>query len=220
MITDKKNFSVSLISNITEDVLKFITSPEKKKFVIAERKLPFKIQLKTVNKNIENDVIGCSLYIDGKEIQYLKTFKRMGYFFGIRLGNCHYKEFIFERPEIAEEENYHNKDFGTVKINFFSTNQVLSKKSIKSLRRKQEIIPSKAENSKKLFQRSMTVNEGKHFKIRNTYRDYVDSWEGDNILESKVDFHNLIDQITFCYSDFVALQVMGVVIKLINCRFH
>ena len=49
------------------------------------------------------------------------------------------------------------------------------------------------------------------WKLLNVYIDYLKRVDGDVIRENLVNWNDQIDEIVFYYSDFVALQVMGIV---------
>lgn len=213
-----KRFKVSVQSY--DEPINYIISPEKKAYLIAERNTPFVIAV-FVNKDV-NDVYGARLFIDGKLVQWQKTLKRRGKFFGVKMGDCNYKEFVFDLPPIETflNSSTQNEDFGTIRIEFFSTQPVVSKKVLKKLSRKGKLSPTPREDDKKFYMRSMTISEGQCFRIKNTYIDYLDSMDGDTVIENTINFSDMIDEITIYYADFVALQIKGIVSILILIHYY
>jgi hypothetical protein len=229
MIQTKKGLFQIVIESNNEPV-KDIKSKEEKTYLCVESGQPFTIKL--IATQDPQTVYGARLYIDEKEMAWMKTFKRFGNFFGKKLGNGKYAQFIFDEPlhydslsiDRKKRERFLNTPeaakTGSIKVEFFTTNQIISKKKLKTLKKKCEYEQSYRKDDKKFFVKSMTVREGNVFEINNTYKDFLDKYEGNTIKEDFVDFSKKIDEITVYYADFISLQVMGIVIILFYFIFR
>lgn len=82
---------------------------------------------------------------------------------------------------------------------------------MKKLQKQIQLDPSFRELNKKFFLRSMTVKQGDRFEVPNTYMEYLNRQPGDYIRENIIKEDETIDEITFYYADFIALQIMGTI---------
>lgn len=197
--------------------------PERKYYLVAEPTQEFQIKMAVGNDDNRGRVYGAKLFIDGREIVFNKTFKGHGHFFGVKRGGGKYKAFIFAEPEPlsrckkANEPDVlknlidENQNFGQICIKFFETRPIRAKKREKKLMSRRQLEPSVREDNKKFFMRSMTVDEGKGFEIKNTYREYLDAIPSEFYEEHVLLENEQIDEVIIHYADFMALQVMGVV---------
>lgn len=231
MICDEKGkFSITVLENTTEKEILWVQSPEHKMhYLVTQSGVKFMIKIKCLEDF--NTVYGASLHINGKCVIQVKTFKKHGYFHGIKLGDGVYKEFLFKVPEtfdhgsdgmtLSEFEEM-NKSFGEIRVEFFETFQIKAKKHLKKISRLAQFEESKREDNKKFFLRPLTVGKADTFKIRNTYKDWLTNQKDEHITENHIDYAKKLCEIKIRYSDFESLLIMGVVsinLIIINLTF-
>jgi hypothetical protein len=200
-------FEISVLDSVLRNPLPVIKSKEDKVYIVTEANQSFIIKLTAENKDI---VYGSKLYLDGKEAVSYKTFKSYGHYYGFKLGNGNYKEFIFGVPPVIEEKSENvNDEFGTIKIKFYETySKVFENKNleIKKEYKVKEFKQSGGLENKKFFERSLSIREG------NLFSKEVKKFDnGTKRKEHFIDFEKEIDSIILHYSDFVAMQIMGII---------
>jgi hypothetical protein len=202
-----RKFEISVLDSALKNPLPVVKSKEDKVYIVTEANQSFIIKLIAENKDI---VYGAKLYLDGKEAVSFKTFKSYGHFLGFKLGNGNYKEFIFGVPPVIEENSEKASDeFGTINIKFYETySKVFENKSleIKKEYKPKEFKQSGGLENKKFFERSLSIREGNFFSTE------VKQFEsGTKRKEHFIDYEKEIDSIIVNYSDFVAMQIMGII---------
>lgn len=224
----KDKFFITILEkdkNKDKEMEVFAHKPSKRLYLCSEREQTFYIRMKSLNK--VDKYYGSRLYIDGKEVMNgLKTFFRQGHYFGFKLGGGEYKSFMFDIPPTCEETNLNitqdqikseNKNFGTIKIEFFNTQEIKSKKLTKKHNyniHNQSI----REDDKKFFYRSLSIKEGDKFSIDSNFK-YIDQAEDEYVINHITDYNDKVDDIMLYYTDFIAMQLLGIVYNFLIFRF-
>jgi hypothetical protein len=215
----KSDHGKFIITVITDDrELDIILAKDKRYYLCSEQNQPFIISVKCLKKTEE--VYGLRLFLDGKEVNGIKTLKYKGHFFGFKMGNGVYKKFVFDVPPChdyarnPDQIKKMNKEFGTIKIQFFKTEEILSKRKKKKSTRYIPYEQSLREEGVKFFERSLSIREGEMFKIdkpRHFFEDY-DREKDERFNDYIVDYSYVIDEVFIYYTDFISLQIKGIVI--------
>lgn len=212
-----KFFQISIIdfSSVPYPIFKPIDKTERP-IIISEENYQFKIQMKTNPERINIfDSYGSKLFIDGKEIKGIKTFTKVGYYHGFKLGDGHYKEFLFCKPDYAEDNYQNNNDInidkGTITISFYKT----EKRKVNRIDRRPVTYEKhnihKMPTNKKACMNSLQVNEGREFEITTTRREILkqltknQKTQYDNFIL----YDDEIDKIKLKYSDYFSLLAQG-----------
>jgi hypothetical protein len=214
--SDKARFVVNIMGPDEKYNYKIIESVDKKNYICACKDQSFIIEM--VQRNTPENVYGTKLFIDGREVNGLKTFKYRAHYFGFKMGNGVYKQFVFDIPPLREDSKssdeirHENREFGTIKIQFFKTEKVLSRRREKKFSRYVPHIQSVREDNKKFYERTLSVKEGEVFKIdtKNFYGNF-DNYNGEYMKDYIIDYSSMVDEVTFYYTDFIALQIKGIV---------
>jgi len=218
--SNNEYFRVQIVSDDTP--MPVIEAKDKKMYLCAESGKSFIIALRQT-QDPPKKFYGVKLYIDGKEINQIKTFKNPAHIYGFKLGNQNYKKFVFDIPppkeyngvrKESEEEN--NRDFGTIRLCFYKTTKVMSKKNKKKNDNSSRYNPycqEKRTEGKKFYEQALSIKEGDTFSIRNSdmkfeYDGYYCNKYDEDII---IDYDCKIDEILFHYTDFFALEIKGVV---------
>jgi hypothetical protein len=211
--TDQGIFDVTFLDE-NDNKIKVIEAADKKYYICAERGQAFYIE---IQRRKSHDVVGSKLFIDGKELPGTKTLKYRSHYYGFKLGEGQYKKFIFDIPPLKDpkkskqEIEEENQEFGTIKILFYQAIIVESKRKIKRFSNYQPYHQSIAEEGKKFFERALSVREGDTFQINNKFPQNNLPEFQDNYF---VDYTQVVDEISFDYTDFIALELKGVVIYI------
>lgn len=216
--SDRGKFRISIIENDTS--LEIIESKDKKYYVCAEEGQSFMLHIQQRKKT--DEIFGSKLYLDGKEINGVKTFKSEGNYFGFKMGNGNYKRFLFDIPPMKdatrsnEEIRNENREFGTIKIEIFKTSKIMSKKKHKRATKYRAHCQSVREDGLKFFERTLSVKEGEQFSLemKNFKKErtgYENGWGEDYVDDYIIDYDAMVDEITFYYTDFISLQIKGIV---------
>ena len=217
MISENKTFEISVLDSFSKTPLPFFLSIEKRYFICTEANQPFMVKIKAKDKE---KVFGAKLFLDGKEAISYKTFKDVGHFFGFKLGNGNYKEFLFDVPPSRESSSLEKaaEELGSVKVEFFETMATIVEnrdcgkndnrnKPFKDTKDYEEFEQACGLESKKFYLRSLSVREGNNFAINVKHKKYL----GKTRTEHFIDFSKPLDAIKIFYADFVALQLMGLI---------
>ena len=204
-------------------------------YVVAEKSLPFRIVMNVNSEKINDRLFyGSKLIIDGEEILGIKTFRRQGRYFGYKLGNGIYKEFLFSNINYQEnnvqnisnntENNSNqinninkynsNSNIGNIKLTFYTTKSIkvkypsnkYIKQHIPHSYKKNKIVYETSANCKKVFEASMQVGEGKVFDNGHSIKKHAFK---PSRYENIIDFNNDIDEIEINYSDFYSMINKG-----------
>ena len=213
-------FQISIIdfSSVPYPIFKPIDKTERP-IIISEENYQFKIQIKTNSDKInDHDSYGCKLFIDGKEVKGVKTFYKLGFFHGFKLGDGHYKEFLFCKPEYTEESKSKNNndmnidiDKATITILFYKT----ERRKVNNQERRPVTYEKhniqKMPTNKKACMNSLQVNEGREFEITTTRREiYKQQTRFQTIkYENFIVYDDEIDKIKLRYSDYYSLLAQG-----------
>jgi hypothetical protein len=187
-----------------------IESRDKKIYLCAATDESFYIHIK---QRIPNKVCGVRLFIDGEEVNSIKTLKYQCHYYGFKLGGGKYRRFLFDIPNVENENSVRkeNKKLGTIKLEFFETDKIKSKKKHKSSYKNYKPYVEKGlKNDTKFFERPLTVKEGNEFTINDWGKDPEKEYE------HIIDYSKKIDEVKVHYTDFVSLQIKGVVSNIIN----
>jgi hypothetical protein len=213
--SDKGKFIIQIVYE--DRPLGIIESRDKKNYVCVESGQSFLVRMKQ-NVNKPNKIFGVKLFIDGKEVNRIKTFKTTSHIFGFKMGNGNYKKFLFDIPPLKDDSRSNddvkidNQQFGTIKLIFYGTEKVVSKRRKKASSSYSNYNQSVREDDVKFYERALSVKEGDSFKIDKTYLDKNSIYSKEYIDDFIIDFNNLVDEIVFHYTDFFALQIKGIVI--------
>lgn len=216
MVFSKKGFfEVKLIDeNANEFKELYPKENGVKPYVVGEKDKAFYIKMMVVsNKCDDTEVYGCKLFIDGEEVQGIKTFKKNGRYFGFKMGQGVYKQFIFGTPCFDNEDKGGNKDIGKIKIVFYTTKPFKTGKP----RQHNGTRPFKSQSAKyldmnkKLCFKSLQVFEGNTFDNGHTTRQRLKEQRYRDQIIHVIDFQDDIDDIEFNYSDFYGLIALGMI---------
>lgn len=218
--TDKGLFTISFL-DIDHKEMKIIEGVDKKNYICATRDQSFIIEM--LQRRRPMDMVASKLYIDGKEIHGIKTFKSRSYYHGFKMGGGVYKKFLFDIPPLKDpnqnktqdEIKEENRNFGKIKIEFFNTVKVISRKKEKKLYKYVPYTQSVCEEGTKFFERALSVKEGDIFKLDISNIQNVQdksNMENEEFVEHYIpDYNHRLDIVRFYYTDFVALQIKGIV---------
>ncbi len=236
IFTQNKLFRIEIYNPLENDKnFNFIYSKDNKYYLISEKEKPFQIRMFDMRSG--SKPFGSVLFIDGKEIQKIKTSTVKGTYFGFKKGGGEYEFFIFAEPDIGKElidisninksntisqqafnanayldKNYLLKNFGTIKIDFFDTHKEERDKINQIFKDIKEYIPNKRELDKKFCIRNQTVRKGRMFRRDVTYNPqkfYLK--EEMKFIVNIVDFEKKIDSLMIQYQDFLSMNVLGLV---------
>ena len=201
----KSNFYVYFRQE-NEDPYHIIESCDKKFYLCAAKGESFYIKIK---QNFPTKTRGVRLFLDGDEVNSIKTIKYECHYYGFKLGGGNYKKFLFDIPE-TEETNFKKKrknhKVGTIHIEFFETERIKSKRKQKAdYKGYKTFCKSSINPGTKFFERPLAIKEGNDFTVKEWDRD------SDNSYEYIVDYTKKIDEIIVYYTDFMSLQIKGVV---------
>jgi hypothetical protein len=183
-----------------------IESRDKKIYLCAASEESFYIHIK---QRIPINHCGVRLFLDGEEVNSIKTLKYECHYYGFKLGAGKYRRFLFDLPSSENEKSAkkYNRKLGTIKIEFFETEKVKSKKKHKSVYRNYQPFSEKGiKSGTKFFERPLVVKEGNEFCINDWGK------QTDQEYEFIIDYTKKIDEVKIHYTDFVSLQIKGVVI--------
>lgn len=236
ILSQNKEFIIDVISPENNySSYNFHYSKEGKYYIISEKNSTFQIKL-TDNRKFKK-YFGSTLFIDGKEIQKVKTCFKNGTYFGFKQGNGKYNSFQFIEPDLDMENfnlkgrknsnisddsedseseteydrDYYNK-FGTIEIKFYDTMKVESNGFEREFSDFKDYKPNKREVNKKFVLRNQTVRKGEEFFVPNNFNHeiFYDESLG-KYMEPKILFDKEIDSITLYYQDFLAMNILGLV---------
>lgn len=215
-ISEKENFKVEIIKKSDESVYEDFLSPENKIYICSEPNTTFFIRMTAKDPFIN---YGVKLYLDGKEYPHKKVFKKIGHYFGFKLGHGKYREFLFKKTCDLDKSDYEGGDImredikGTIKIDFYETKRIYKKISIKDPAKYVPYKPFEKNEDKKLCFNSTTIKEGDiidlklHDKwVENIYKNYKDK---DYYFEYVLDEEKKIDTITIHYMEFISMILNG-----------
>jgi len=208
--TDQGTFTITILDE-NDNKINVIEAADKKYYICAERGQAFYIE---ILRRKSHDVVGSKLHIDGKELPGTKTLKYKSHYYGFKLGEGQYKKFIFDIPPLKdlnkskEEIEEENKQFGTIRIEFYEAIKVETKRKFKKFSSYLPYHQSIAEEGKKFFERALSIREGDTFQIQNKFPDNNQRESDDSYY---IDYTKLVDEISFEYTDFIALELKGVV---------
>ena len=233
IISENKLFTIEFFDPYkTDKNFNFIYGKDCKYYVISEKHSNF--QIKMIDKRAGSKCFGSKLYIDGKEINRIKTSIVKGTYFGFKLGGGKYQSFVFDEPDLSkvsydpekncfsynlnsdistddQEINKINKYFGKIKIDFFDTHQEDREKYNDEFKDFTKYKPSEREGDKKLCLRSQTIKKGKEFNRKITFTPKRSKEDENKFSITIIDFDKNIDSITINYQDFLSLNIIGVV---------
>lgn len=184
-----------------------------KPFVVGEKGCEFKIKMIVSDRLDRSKHYGSKLNIDGEDYKSIKTFKRVGTYFGFKLGNGQYRAFQFNnsRYDCNEESNAANeyRNIGRITIRFFRTTQIKFKNT--RSHGYDSFNVAFTNPGKKQCMNSIQVGEGREFdnghqhRMRNKHlRDKFED-EYTNILDEDKD----IDEVEINYIDYYGLIARG-----------
>lgn len=217
MESDRGKFYVEVISN--DEPMTVIMSKDRKQYICAEQGQSFILRIKQ-RRTPADHAYGVKVYIDGREVNKIKTFKSYCHIFGFKLGGGRYKKFLFDIPPLKNEyktdgevrEN--NREFGKIKIVFYKTEKIKSKKRQKKYYNTLKYEQSVREEGLKFYERPLSIKEGDEYTIENKYKiNQIDNYYDNNgyIEDYIIDYNREIDKLEFHYTDFFALQIKGIV---------
>lgn len=214
MVYSKKGyFEVTLIDGSGKEYKEFYSKDKKLlPYVVGEKSSEFMIKITVNSSKVEDrEVYGSKLYIDGEEVTGVKTFKKVGRYFGFKMGGGVYKKFVFGTPSYDSEEQGGNRDIGKIKIVFYTTKQINVGKRTRFINhsykpRNQTYLDA----NKKLCFKSLQVFEGQEFDNGHTTRQRLRNRREPQI-QNIVDYQDDIDDAEFMYSDFYGLIALGMI---------
>jgi len=232
--SEKKDFRIEIFNPLEDNKeYKFIYSKEGKYYLVSKKESIFQIRMHDLRK--DKKPFGSILYIDGKEIQKIKTSLKIGTYFGFKKGGGEYDFFEFSEPEVSKElsknfsSNVNNsnsdlkltndlsyqssslENFGTIKILFYDTHKESFSGLNKIFKDFKNYQPNIREYDKKFCLRNQTVRRGRNFRNRVTFVPEIDNEM--KFLSNVIDFEKKIDEVFIQYQDFLSLNIMGLVIK-------
>jgi hypothetical protein len=237
ILSEEKDFCVEIYCPKNNDIpYKFFYSKEAKYYIISEKNNYFQIRM-TDNRKYKKP-FGATLFIDGKEIQKIKTCYKTGVYFGFKQGNGKYNLFQFVEPDVDfenlnnnnlrpnnqninstaydsddnnDDNNYYNK-FGTIEIKFYDTYQRETYNLEKEFMDYKTYVPNKREINKKFVLRNQTVQKGEEFYINKNFNyDQFYNKNTGRYVENKINFEKKIDNVILYYQDFLAMNILGLV---------
>lgn len=193
------------------------TSPEGDVYISVVNKLPFIIRVEALEIDVQ---YGCKLYLDGKLYKYSKVFKSHGHFFGFKMGYGVYKEFLFERPDVASEdsntiqEEISDSNRGKIRIVFYNTQLKLGQCKLKQPTKYEKYEHFRRQENKKLCKEPSCIQEGniKDFGTQSQWIEKVYSKckDKENYYEYCLDETDPIDEAEIMYLDFPSLILNGI----------
>jgi hypothetical protein len=239
ILSDEKDFHVEIFSPKNNDEpYKFFYSKEAKYYIISEKNNYFQIRM--TDNRIYKKPFGATLFIDGKEIQKIKTCYKTGVYFGFKQGNGKYNLFQFVEPDVDvenfnnnnnnnppnnqninstaydsddnyDDNNYYNK-FGTIEIKFYDTFQRETYNLEKEFMDFKTYEPNKREINKKFVLRNQTVKKGEEIYVPNKFNyDHFYNKNTGRYVENRINFEKKIDHVIIYYQDFLAMNILGLV---------
>lgn len=231
LFSQNRFFSIDIYDPTKENYpsYRFIYGKDGQYYLPVEKNSKFEIKMNDVRA--EPEYFGSTLYIDGKEIQKIKTGKFYSRYFGFKKGNGNYESFVFSEPDIAKDKLINTLDrssqfnlqtdsemtigadenFGLIKIDFFETFKKPCDVINDKFKDFKNYNPNQREANKKFCLRNSTVRKGDSFKIRNTFRPELDVEGEMKYLITWINFEKKIDTFTIRYQDFCSLNILGIV---------
>ena len=144
-------------------------------------------------------VYGAKLYIDDTDVYGVKTFKLKGTFLGVKKGEGKYKEFVFKRTTF--DETCEDDTLPSIRIEFFNT----ERRYFKPKKYRSKFLDNNQTSGKKFDHKPIVVSEGGRTVFMKK------KFNNDDKKTDVVDFSRKIDTIEFRYSDYLSLELKGVI---------
>lgn len=234
--SNNKLFKIDIYNPAENDKkFKFLYSKEAKYYLISEKEANFQIRMYDLRENSTLKAFASVLYIDGKEIQRIKTSIKRGTYFGFKKGGGEYEYFVFAEPEISKQYSFDSstkiensdykseiessqlnmiENFGTIKIIFYDTKQEHVSKLNTIFKDFRNYNPNKRELDKKFCIRNQTVKKGRGFKRDITFKPEISIEDEMKFILNMTDFEKKIDEVIIYYQDFISMNIMGLVILI------
>jgi hypothetical protein len=207
----KKRFNV-MLHNEREEPYKCFLGQDNRNYLIAKHGDTFTIAMNDTKK--KGEVLGVRLYIDGQEVNGIKTMKNQGHYYGFKMGGLRYKRFTFEIPPLDQRKkdssnsNSQQDQFGVLRMEFFPTQLIKAKKKMKREIRYKQFDQVLGDPTWKFFERPLSIAEGRIFERRD-YKEHEENKVRE--MEYIIDYEEMIDYCDIYYSDFSSMQIKGIV---------